>query len=226
MSKQTRTLYFRGEEISVNKIKGLIDYLKTIDKFSFKINLSACQMNDEMVELLADFLVRKPYCIVYLDLSGNFISDEGAKALAASLSSDLCGIIRLDLSGNEIGEAGACAISQVLEQPNNRLKKLKLQGNEFRDNGIKAIMEALKSPHCSLIFLNLLSGMTTAPRLEVMADVWVNRSRGQLSRITHPLQCKDNEKFNHFFGRKKVLSSLLCKGTDRTPKARESVWLP
>ena len=114
----------------------------------WEINMSACHVDDECVEMLAggvNFMSStrlKHVKVSKLALSRNNITERGATALAEMLKENRM-LQQLDVGHNSIGDGGATALAEMLKG-NMMLQKLDISSNFIGDGGATVLAEMLK----------------------------------------------------------------------------------
>lgn len=114
--------------------------LKNMPKLA-RISLNSCQLDQDMLEILADSLIGN-HNITDLNLYSNDINSEGAKVIAGMIK-DKTNLKVLGLSNNYIGQHGAREIASECQKALFGLTKLSLESNLIGNLGLTAIAKAM-----------------------------------------------------------------------------------
>jgi hypothetical protein len=110
-----------------------------------ELGLSACELDDQGLSILADSLGRQKRGLLTLNLSGNQISGTGLHALVNNATAALSTVAHLNLSGNSLFDDGATFLADTLRRQRlPSLKCLHLINCRISDDGLVALMLALE----------------------------------------------------------------------------------
>lgn len=129
---EDKTTFNLKKSLSIVHLNGICEFLAqhSVDIPLTTLNLAGCNLTDEHVKIIANFLKKNPG-ITALDLSNNNISNVGAQELAANNT-----LLSLNLAKNNIGNSGALALAK-----NQKISNLNLSYNHIGDAGIKGIVD-------------------------------------------------------------------------------------
>lgn len=105
------------------------------------MSLNSCNLDSDLLEVLADSLVGKEK-LTDLNLYSNDINSEGAKVIAGLLK-DKINLKSLGLSNNYIGHGGAREIASVCQESLFGLTRLSLESNLIGNIGLQGLSKAL-----------------------------------------------------------------------------------
>jgi Ran GTPase-activating protein (RanGAP) involved in mRNA processing and transport len=110
-----------------------------------ELNLSACELDDQGLSILAESLGQQKRGLVKLDLSANQITCSGLRALVDNATIALSTVTHLNLSENSVDDEGAIFLAETLRlQTLPTLKYLQLDTCGIFDVGLVALMSALE----------------------------------------------------------------------------------
>jgi Ran GTPase-activating protein (RanGAP) involved in mRNA processing and transport len=110
-----------------------------------ELNLSACELDDQGLSILAESLGQQKRALVKLNLSANQISCTGLRALVNNATAALSNVTRVDFSQNSVLNEGAFFLAETLRlQTLQSLKWLELGSCGISDDGLVALMSALQ----------------------------------------------------------------------------------
>ncbi|XP_061564750.1 NACHT, LRR and PYD domains-containing protein 4E-like [Cololabis saira] len=129
--------------------------LLPVVKASKKVELSDCNLSEDICADLSSVLSSQSSFLTELDLSNNHLQDSGLKKLCPGLESPHCHLESLRLSGCNLSEDICTDLSSVLSSQSSSLTELDLSNNHLQDSGLKKLCPGLESPHCHLESLRL-----------------------------------------------------------------------
>ncbi|KAK3517002.1 hypothetical protein QTP70_029966 [Hemibagrus guttatus] len=147
------------------------------------LNLSVCDLQEEICRALSSVLSSNSSRLRELDLSYNKIQDSGMGLLSAGLGSPHCTLEKLRLCGCNLTEESCRALSSVLTSNSSRLRELNLSDNKLQDSGVKLLSDGLKNPHCRLEILRLFNCSITDEGCVALASALRSNSSSHLREL-------------------------------------------
>jgi hypothetical protein len=186
---------FSREALKHDKKSGLQLIIKALKKNTTikAVNLSNCQIGDQMAKIFAGSL-QKNTSLQKLYLGNNTIGNDGIKALGKAIAQNRS-LEVLNLHSCTIGDTGAAALAAMLKA-NGTLKELILSNNPITVKGMTALAKSLNG-HVSIRLLELAGNHIPLTHVSILEQLVTSGIR---VRVDTGIQYKEANKNGASFG--------------------------